>query len=315
MQTTSIHPSAIVESNDIGPGCHIEAFAHVHESAVIGADCHIGAGAVVYPRVVLGERVTLSGGVQLRSGITIGDDVTIGAGASFAAPRGRVTEEENLGCCRIQRGVFIGENATIMAGVSIAPHASVEPGAVVTRDVPPNAIVTGNPARISGYGNGLKTPPVHGTSTSTPERSLRSLSVRGAQLLPIPLIVDLRGSLVFGEIGRHLPFDPKRFFVVFDVPGAEVRGEHAHHELHEFLICLKGSISVAMDDGESHDEVRLDDPTVGLHIPPKLWRVHYKYSADAVMLSLCSDIYRADDYIRDYDDFLRIVRQNLQDRS
>lgn len=308
MQKNSIHPNALVESSTVGPRCTIEAFAHVHEGAQIGIDCHIGTGAVVASEVVLGDRVVLRGGVQLRGNMTIGDDVTIGAGATFAAPRSAALGDGPS--CRIQRGVCIGENATIMPGVNIAPYAQVEPGAVVTRDVPPNAIVSGNPARISGYGNGLRSPQVRGVGESVSEGSLRSLRVRGAQLLPIPLIVDLRGSLVFGEIGQQLPFELKRFFVVFDVPSEEVRGEHAHHELHEFLICLKGSISVAMDDGESHDEVRLDDPTVGLHIPPKLWRVHYKYSADAVLLSLCSDIYRADDYIRDYDDFLRIVTQN-----
>jgi UDP-2-acetamido-3-amino-2,3-dideoxy-glucuronate N-acetyltransferase len=123
----------------------------------------------------------------------------------------------------------------------------------------------------------------------------------------LPLIEDLRGALTFGEINQHLPFEPKRFFVVFDVPSREVRGEHAHMHLHEFLVCLRGSCAVALDDGYSHDEVVLDTPAVGLHVPPKLWRVHYKYSPDAILLSLCSEGYDADDYIRDYDRFLAIV--------
>jgi dTDP-4-dehydrorhamnose 3,5-epimerase-like enzyme len=124
----------------------------------------------------------------------------------------------------------------------------------------------------------------------------------------MPLIEDLRGALTFGEIEKHLPFKPRRFFVVFDVPSREVRGEHAHRELHEFLVCLRGSCAIALDDGESHDEVVLDTPTLGLHVPPKLWRVHYKYSPDAMLLALCSDAYDSEDYVRDYDQFLELAR-------
>ena len=128
-----------------------------------------------------------------------------------------------------------------------------------------------------------------------------------AALHRLPLISDMRGALTFGEIGQHLPFAIKRYFVVFDVPSREVRGEHAHRDLHEFLICLRGSCSVALDDGHARDEVVLDTPTIGLHVPPLVWRVHYKYTQDAVMLVLASDIYRADDYIRDYDRFIALV--------
>ena len=86
----------------------------------------------------------------------------------------------------------------------------------------------------------------------------------------------------------------------------EVRGEHAHKRLHELLICLKGSCAVMVDDGTYRDEVVLDSPTTALHVPPGLWRVHYKYSPDAILLSLCSDPYDANDYIRDYNDFLKL---------
>ena len=140
-------------------------------------------------------------------------------------------------------------------------------------------------------------------SLSGSERGLPKLRAKGATLYRLSRILDLRGALTFGEIGSPLPFEPKRFFAVYDVPNVELRGEHAHKELHEFLICLKGSCSIMLDDGEYRDEMVLDTPTVGLHVPPKVWRVHYKYSADALLLVLASDVYKADDYIRDYGEF------------
>jgi dTDP-4-dehydrorhamnose 3,5-epimerase-like enzyme len=124
----------------------------------------------------------------------------------------------------------------------------------------------------------------------------------------MPLVKDLKGSLTFGENEQHVPFLVQRYFVVFDVPSREVRGEHAHRTLHEFLICLRGSCAVALDDGRFRDEVALDRPTIGLYVPPMVWRVHYKYSADAMLLVLASDLYDPDDYIRDYDQFVALVR-------
>jgi dTDP-4-dehydrorhamnose 3,5-epimerase-like enzyme len=114
----------------------------------------------------------------------------------------------------------------------------------------------------------------------------------------------MRGSLSVGEFDKHLPFIPKRYFVVFDVPSKEVRGEHAHRTLHEFLVCVHGSLSVVLDDGTQRDEVQLSSPTVGLHIPPMVWTIQYKFSRDAVLLVLASENYVAGDYIREYGEFL-----------
>jgi dTDP-4-dehydrorhamnose 3,5-epimerase-like enzyme len=86
-----------------------------------------------------------------------------------------------------------------------------------------------------------------------------------------------------------------------------VRGEHAHKELQEFLVCVKGSCSVMLDDGKVRDEVLLDSPTHGLFVPAHIWRVHYKYSPDAVLLVLASAEYDAADYVREYSDFLQLV--------
>ncbi len=107
-----------------------------------------------------------------------------------------------------------------------------------------------------------------------------------------------------GEFDKHLPFVPKRYFVVFDVPSKDVRGEHAHKTLHEFLVCVHGSLSIVLDDGKSRGEVQLSSPTVGLHIPPLIWGIQYRFSRDAVLLVLASEPYDPNDYIRDYDEFL-----------
>lgn len=303
MQNCYFHPSALVESSSIGPGTRVWAFAHVLSGAVIGADCNICDGVFVENDVTVGDRVTVKCGVQLWDGVTLEDDVFVGPNATFTNdpfPRSR-HHNHQLGRTLVRQGASIGANATILPGLTIGKNAMVGAGAVVTRDVPPNAIVVGNPARITGYGN---VPSTGGTPVSTgvlPHR--RKLAVEGGELYALPLIEDMRGALVFGEIEQHLPFVPKRFFVVFDVPNREVRGEHSHKEMHEFLVCLRGSCSVALDDGSAREEIVLDSPTIGLYVPPKLWRVHYKYTPDAVLLALCSDIYKADDYIRDYDEF------------
>jgi len=94
---------------------------------------------------------------------------------------------------------------------------------------------------------------------------------------------------------------------VYDVQSREVRGEHAHKELHQFLVCVKGSCSVMVDDGNCREEYTLDTPGAALHIPPMVWGVQYKYSPVAVLLVLASDVYNPGDYIRDYDEFLSLV--------
>ncbi len=295
------HPQALVETAQVGKDTRIWAFVHVLAGARIGAECNICDHVFIENDVVVGDRVTVKCGVQLWDGVTLENDVFVGPNATFTNdpfPRSK-QYPDSFPRTLVKRGASIGANATILPGLTIGANAMVGAGAVVTRDVPPNAIVVGNPARITGYGNAE--PAVH-QHVALP--LLRELGVRDAKLYRMPLIEDMRGALTFGEIDHHLPFAPVRFFVVFDVPSREVRGEHAHLQLHEFLVCLRGSCSVALDDGTTRDEVLLDSPTIGLHIPPKLWRVHYKYSPDAILLSLCSDKYDANDYVRDYDEFL-----------
>ena len=121
--------------------------------------------------------------------------------------------------------------------------------------------------------------------------------------------LDLRGTLAAGEFPTQIPFLPKRYFLVFDVPGKQVRGEHAHRTCEQFLVCVRGSLSVVVDDGSRMEEIRLDRPDLGIFIPPLTWAVQYKYSSDALLLVLASNTYDPADYIRDYDEFLSAIRR------
>jgi UDP-2-acetamido-3-amino-2,3-dideoxy-glucuronate N-acetyltransferase len=302
-----VHPQAIVESTRIGQGTRIWAFAHVLPGAVIGAHCNICDHVFVENDVTIGDNVTVKCGVQLWDGVSLESNVFVGPNATFtndSFPRSKVYPPA-FERTTVKRGASIGANATLLPGITIGSGAMVGAGAVVTKDVPPNAIVVGNPARIVGYTDTPTALPSIDGETSNLE--LPELGVGGARLLQMPFVTDLRGSLSFGEIEAHLPFVPQRYFVVYGVKSAEVRGEHAHRALHQFLICVAGTCCVALDDGTSRREVTLGNPTIGLHVPPMVWAVQYKYSADAVLLVLASDTYDAADYIRDYDEFLALA--------
>ena len=177
-------------------------------------------------------------------------------------------------------------------------------GAVITRSVPPNAIVVGNPARIVGYVTDGKTQ-TRPTAVSSDETPLSSVS--GVKLHKLPRYQDLRGALSVGEFSKDLPFQPKRYFLVFDVPSQETRGEHAHRICHQFLICVKGSVRVLADDGTRREEFTLDSPSVGLHLPPMIWGTQYQYSPGAVLLVFASEGYDSDEYIRHYDEFIALT--------
>jgi acetyltransferase-like isoleucine patch superfamily enzyme len=301
--------SAIVETRSVGDGTRIGAFAHILPGAVIGADCRIGGQTFIENDVRIGDRVVLENGVQLWDGITIEDDVFVGPNATFSNdpfPRSRQHPAE-FARTLIRRAASIGANATILPGLTIGEKAVVEAGAVVTRDVPPAAIVAGNPARISGY-VGAGSISADATAAVPAEVGVSTTRVAGVMLHRLPRVDDLRGNLSFGEIGEQVPFAVKRYFVVYGVPSKNIRGEHAHRALHQFLICVHGRCHVVADDGVNRQEFVLDRPSLGLHIPPLVWATQYKYSEDAVMLVLASENYDPAGYIRDYSEFLRLVQ-------
>ncbi len=140
----------------------------------------------------------------------------------------------------------------------------------------------------------------------------QSTSLGEATIHHLPKVVDLRGSLIFGEASRHVPFEVKRYFLVFDVQSEHIRGEHAHRRLHQFLVCVAGRCNVVTDDGITRHEVVLDSASKGVHIPPMVWATQYKFSRDAVLLVLASEYYDASEYIRDYYEYLSLRKQAMK---
>ena len=305
MTDVFVHAQALCEATRIGPRTRVWAFAHVLPGAIVGADCNICDHTFIENDVVLGDRVTVKCGVQLWDGIRIADDVFIGPNVTFTNdpfPRSR-RPPAAFSRTVIESGVSIGANATILPGVTIGRHAMIGAGAVVTRSVPAYAIVMGNPARISGYidANGAEAREV-----TPPSVGMEATRVPGVSLHRLRVAEDLRGSLAVGELPADVPFVPKRFFLVYDVPSKEVRGENAHHRCHHFLVCVHGQVSTMVDDGEHRQEVLLDGPSLGLYIPPLIWAAQFRYSNDARLLVFASEPHDPADYIRSYDEFLAV---------
>jgi UDP-2-acetamido-3-amino-2,3-dideoxy-glucuronate N-acetyltransferase len=131
-------------------------------------------------------------------------------------------------------------------------------------------------------------------------------AVPAVKLIHLPLVREPRGSLTFGEYDAHLPFIPVRYFVVFDVPAGQTRGQHAHRRVTQALVCVAGSVAVAVDDGQRRDEIMLDGPSRALIVPPRVWAAQ-TFASGAVLLVLCSETYDADEYVRDYGEFIALV--------
>lgn len=302
MEDLFIHNKAIVENGAIiGKKTRVWAFVHILSKAQIGEDCNICDHVFIENDVIIGDRVTIKSGVQLWDGVRLEDDVFIGPNVTFTNdpfPRSKHYPEKFLSTI-LRKGASVGANATILPGIIIGENAMIGSGSVVTSDVPQNAIVFGNPARIQGYVSTKTKLPIERSNISL-DASAISTAVPGVDIIRLPNISDIRGELSFGEYSKHLPFIPKRYFVIYGVPTKEVRGEHAHKTTHQFLVCLQGSVHIVVDNGIDQDEVILDDPHIGLYVPPKIWGIQYQYSSNAILLVLASDVYNADDYIRDY---------------
>jgi UDP-2-acetamido-3-amino-2,3-dideoxy-glucuronate N-acetyltransferase len=277
-------------------------------------DCNICDHVFIENDVLVGDRVTIKCGVQLWDGLRVESDVFIGPNATFSndsSPRSKQYKlaEQTL----LEQGCSIGANATILPGLTVGRFAMVGAGAVVTRSVPPYAIVTGVPARIRGY---IDTHELIDRVSTGPVDTRQSEPLPGgAKLVELTRAEDMRGSLLAIEHPREIPFPVARMFVIQDVPTKEIRGEHAHKICEQFLICLQGSVAVLLDDSVNRLTLKLTNNARGLYIPPMLWAAQYQYSEDAVLLVAASHGYDSDDYIRDYSKFLEDSRMRLSRNS
>lgn len=288
-----VHENGICESESVGDGTRVWAFAHVLPKARIGRDCNICDHVFVENDVVVGDRVTLKSGVQLWDGARLGDDVFVGPNATFTNdlhPRSKNYKAPAI--TTIERGASIGANATILPGITVGAYAMIGAGAVVIGSVPPRAVVVGSPGRVVKFAG---TQPAIETLAGATDPRLVELG--GA--------TDERGGLGVIEHGP-LPFVPQRTFFVSGVPVGSVRGIHAHRTCHQLIVAVQGSVTVLWDDGKDSVGVTLDAATHGLHLPPGIWSSQCAWSDGAVLLVLASHPYDKADYVTDYAEFLSL---------
>jgi hypothetical protein len=136
---------------------------------------------------------------------------------------------------------------------------------------------------------------------------MKSFSLDTCQLIDLPKITDPRGNLTFVEGGHHVPFDIKRVYYLYDVPGGAERGGHAHKDLRQLIIAISGSFDIALDDGREKKRFHLSRADSGLFVCPMIWREMDNFSTGAVCLVLASNKYDEADYYRNYDDFIKDV--------
>lgn len=140
--------------------------------------------------------------------------------------------------------------------------------------------------------------------------TIETCAVRGVRLYEMRHVVDpVRGNLAVVEFADDLPFIPRRYFLTYGIPSVQTRGEHAHRECAQFLVCTHGECHLRVDDGENSAEFCLNRPTFGVLVPPMVWAVEQQHSPDSVLMVLASHPYEPADYIRDYQEFQATVRQ------
>ncbi len=135
------------------------------------------------------------------------------------------------------------------------------------------------------------------------------MSVADCKIIELPRVNDPRGNLTFIESGRHVPFELKRIFYLYDVPGGATRAGHALKSCHQFLIASSGSFDVIVDDGLKKERHQLNRSHYGLYIPPLIWREIENFSSNSMCMVLASEFYTESDYYREYTQFTESVRE------
>jgi oxalate decarboxylase/phosphoglucose isomerase-like protein (cupin superfamily) len=138
---------------------------------------------------------------------------------------------------------------------------------------------------------------------------LLAMELTKCRIINFPKITDVRGSLSFIEENKHVPFEIKRVYYLYDVPSGATRGGHAHKKMEQVIMAISGSFEVILDDGKDRKSFFLNRPHYGIYIPPGLWREMENFSSNSVALVLASTLYDEGDYIRDYEIFKRMVRK------
>jgi hypothetical protein len=133
------------------------------------------------------------------------------------------------------------------------------------------------------------------------------MSLKECTLIDLPKIAEPRGNLTFIEGGRHVPFEIKRVYYLYDVPGGAERGGHAHKALHQLIVAMSGSFDIVLDDGRQKKRIHLNRSYYGLYVCPMIWREMDNFSSGAVCLVLASNRYDESDYYRNYGDFLKAL--------
>ena len=133
---------------------------------------------------------------------------------------------------------------------------------------------------------------------------MKKTTIYDCAIIKVPKVSNRTGNISIVEGLKNLPFEPKRIFYIYDIPAGEARGAHSHKECHQFIIAASGSFEISLDDGVNKKTVALNRPFYGLHIPPGIWAHELNFSSGSICLVLASEKYNANEYIRNYTEFL-----------
>jgi acetyltransferase-like isoleucine patch superfamily enzyme/dTDP-4-dehydrorhamnose 3,5-epimerase-like enzyme len=306
----NIHNSAICDSGPASGAFEVGAFSRIEAGAQIGNNCVIEDHVTIETGAVLGHGCVIARGAYVSGQSVLEDNVYIGPHAVLTNrrfPRATVQPGETVEPIRIEQSCSVGAGAVILPGLRLGRSSMVGAGAVVTLNVPPYAVVVGNPGRIVGYDRHAG---VHMTSRKpdpqVPPQHAAGDTIEGVRLFRLRSYRDARGSLIPVELDRDLPFRPARVFLVYGAADTRIRGEHAHRECHQVLVCLHGSVNVFTDNGIARHEFTLQSPDEALWLKPGIWASQHHFSPDARLLVYASHPYSDADYVRDYETFLKL---------
>lgn len=148
---------------------------------------------------------------------------------------------------------------------------------------------------------------------------MKKIKVKNSGIVKLQCFNDFPdGNLMIGEAEKSIPFKIKRFYFINNLFNKKsVRGKHAHKKLEQYIFCVNGQFTLSLDDGKNKQNIIMSDPSIGIKLGPLLWHTMSKFTSDCVLLVVASDYYKKDDYIRDYSEFLEVVRsrKKIQKKS